>query len=69
MAAAVELDIVYALHPFEAENPQVYISQPERSLLICYLYRDEISFSAGETIVVLERDDMFGDGWWQVHSA
>ncbi|KNE64904.1 hypothetical protein AMAG_10570 [Allomyces macrogynus ATCC 38327] len=25
---------------------------------------DEVSFSAGEEIVVLERDDEFGDGWW-----
>ncbi|KAI8865988.1 hypothetical protein GQ42DRAFT_181600, partial [Ramicandelaber brevisporus] len=25
---------------------------------------DEVSFRAGEPIVVIERDDQFGDGWW-----
>ncbi|KNE71792.1 hypothetical protein AMAG_20445 [Allomyces macrogynus ATCC 38327] len=25
---------------------------------------DEVSFKTGEEIVVLERDDEFGDGWW-----
>lgn len=27
---------------------------------------DEIPFKAGERIEVLERDDAYGDGWWQV---
>lgn len=27
---------------------------------------DELSFSAGEKIVVMERDDLYGDGWFQV---
>lgn len=27
---------------------------------------DELSFSAGEAIIVLERDDQYGDGWFQV---
>ena len=29
-------------------------------------HEDEISFKAGERIEVLERDDLYGDGWWQV---
>lgn len=27
---------------------------------------DEISFKPGERIEVLEKDDLYGDGWWQV---
>jgi cation diffusion facilitator CzcD-associated flavoprotein CzcO len=27
---------------------------------------DEISLCIGDPVVVLERDDGFGDGWWQV---
>ena len=27
---------------------------------------DEISFKAGERIQVLEKDDLYSDGWWQV---
>lgn len=27
---------------------------------------DEVSFDVGETILVVEKDDMYGDGWWQV---
>lgn len=27
---------------------------------------DELEFSAGEQIEILERDDAFGDGWWKV---
>ncbi|PWY99634.1 LOW QUALITY PROTEIN: hypothetical protein BCV70DRAFT_211918 [Testicularia cyperi] len=38
---------VWALHDFEAENP------------------DEVSFKAGECILVIEKDDEYGDGWWQ----
>ena len=30
---------------------------------------DEISFSAGERIEVLEKDEVFNDGWWQVSIA
>ncbi|KAF5363809.1 hypothetical protein D9756_000046 [Leucocoprinus leucothites] len=26
---------------------------------------DEVTFSAGERIEVVEKDDMYGDGWWQ----
>ena len=29
-------------------------------------HEDEISFRAGERIEVLERDDAYSDGWWQV---
>jgi hypothetical protein len=29
---------------------------------------DELTFEAGEKIVVLERDDQYGDGWFQVSS-
>ena len=27
---------------------------------------DELEFTAGEDIEVLEKDDAFGDGWWRV---
>lgn len=27
---------------------------------------DEVPFRAGEQIEVLEKDDEYGDGWWQV---
>lgn len=27
---------------------------------------DEVSFKVGETIRVVEKDDAYGDGWWQV---
>lgn len=27
---------------------------------------DEISFGPGERVLVLEKDDQYGDGWWQV---
>ena len=30
---------------------------------------DEIQFKAGERIEVVERDDVYGDGWWQVSSS
>ncbi|KAI5476458.1 hypothetical protein MNV49_007705 [Pseudohyphozyma bogoriensis] len=30
---------------------------------------DELSFSAGELIVILERDDQYGDGWYQGRNA
>jgi hypothetical protein len=29
-------------------------------------HEDEVSFHAGERIEVLEKDDLYGDGWWQV---
>jgi hypothetical protein len=29
-------------------------------------HEDEISFSVGERIEVVEKDDLYGDGWWQV---
>jgi len=29
---------------------------------------DELEFSAGEEIEVLERDEAFGDGWWRVRA-
>lgn len=29
-------------------------------------HEDEVSFRAGERIEVMERDDLYGDGWWQV---
>ncbi|KAJ1978303.1 hypothetical protein H4R34_003255 [Dimargaris verticillata] len=28
-------------------------------------HEDEISFGAGERVVVLERDEVYNDGWWQ----
>lgn len=28
--------------------------------------QDEISFKPGERILVLEKDDQYHDGWWQV---
>ena len=27
---------------------------------------DEIHFKAGERVEVVERDDVYSDGWWQV---
>ena len=27
---------------------------------------DEINFNAGDRIEVIEKDDVYGDGWWQV---
>lgn len=30
---------------------------------------DEINFRVGDPIVVLERDDKYMDGWWQVHTT
>jgi hypothetical protein len=27
---------------------------------------DEIDFDYGEPIIVIEKDDMYGDGWWKV---
>ena len=29
-------------------------------------HEDEVSFRAGERIEVIEKDDQYGDGWWQV---
>lgn len=29
---------------------------------------DEISLCIGDPVVVLERDDGFGDGWWKVRT-
>ena len=29
-------------------------------------HEDEISFRAGDRIEIIEKDDMYGDGWWQV---
>jgi len=29
-------------------------------------HEDEISFHAGQPIEVIEKDDQYGDGWWQV---
>jgi len=31
-------------------------------------HEDEVSFSAGERLEVLEKDDLYGDGWFQVSS-
>ena len=45
------LAVVYAVHDFDAENP------------------DELSFKAGERILVTEKDDQYQDGWWQVRSG
>lgn len=32
-------------------------------------HEDEISFRAGERIEVIEKDEVFNDGWWQVSIA
>jgi hypothetical protein len=29
---------------------------------------DELSFDIGEPVIVLQKDDGFGDGWWKVIS-
>lgn len=29
-------------------------------------HEDEIAFHIGERIEVVEKDDMYGDGWWKV---
>ena len=29
---------------------------------------DEISFHIGEPIIVLQKDDLYQDGWWEVGS-
>ena len=29
-------------------------------------HEDEVTFYAGERIEVVEKDDMYGDGWWHV---
>ena len=29
-------------------------------------YEDEVSFHTGELIEVIEKDGMYGDGWWHV---
>jgi hypothetical protein len=42
------MEVVYAIHNFEAENP------------------DEIAFRIGDPITVIEKDEKFLDGWWQV---
>ncbi|CAG8777661.1 21357_t:CDS:1, partial [Racocetra persica] len=26
---------------------------------------DEVSFEFGEPIIVLEKDELYGDGWWK----
>ena len=31
-------------------------------------HEDEVAFRAGERIEVIERDDIYSDGWWQVRS-
>ena len=30
---------------------------------------DEIGFRAGERIEVIEKDELYGDGWWKVRPA
>jgi len=45
------MEVVYAIHNFEAENP------------------DEIAFRIGDPITVIEKDEKFLDGWWQVCST
>jgi hypothetical protein len=32
-------------------------------------HEDEIAFHAGDRIEVIEKDDLYSDGWWQVRSA
>lgn len=30
---------------------------------------DEVTFKVGDRIEVIEKDDLYGDGWWQVSSV
>jgi len=30
---------------------------------------DEVAFSAGERIEVIEKDELYEDGWWQVRQT
>jgi hypothetical protein len=30
---------------------------------------DEVSFKVGEVVMIVERDDQYGDGWWQVSAC
>ena len=32
-------------------------------------YEDEVGFHAGERIEIIEKHDMYGDGWWHVCAA
>jgi hypothetical protein len=32
-------------------------------------HEDEVPFRAGERIEIIEKDEMYGDGWWQVSSS
>lgn len=32
-------------------------------------HEDEIAFHAGQPIEVIERDDQYSDGWWQVSTS
>jgi len=32
-------------------------------------HEDEIAFHAGEPIEVIEKDDQYSDGWWQVSTV
>jgi hypothetical protein len=47
----------------------VGLTQPATCWKFLCAQSDEISFKAGEAIQVLERDDMFQDGWWKGRNA
>jgi len=32
-------------------------------------HEDEVAFRAGERIEVVEKDDVYNDGWWQVSTT
>lgn len=54
-------DCTFAEYGYPAMPEYVYARHdflPENS--------DEISFHAGEAIEVIEKDDIYSDGWWQV---
>ena len=56
--------------PFDTHNSSCrLINMPE------YVYAlydfipelsDEVAFKAGERIEVIEKDELYGDGWWKV---
>ncbi|OZJ04839.1 hypothetical protein BZG36_02328 [Bifiguratus adelaidae] len=36
------------------------------SFVLLMMNEDEISFRLGDAIIVLEKDEIYGDGWWQI---
>ena len=61
----------------QRSTPITPVCVPPHSHMVEYVYArynfvpehaDEISFCAGERIEVVEKDDMYQDGWWKVRS-